>query len=207
MHEQSAVYTMTYAVSPGALRYRDVQLALKRLRRRARFRYFVSGEYGDSFGRPHYHLLLFGGRPDVASVWPFGTVRADRMSAAACFYSARYAAKKLGRSERPNACVDEETGEVVPFVPEFSRMSLRPAIGVPFFERFAEEMFVNGSLVLEGRRYALPRLFKERLAALDGMRYESLVFRQLQGLPDGVSSERSEAIDLALRKQREFFVS
>lgn len=207
LHEESSVHTMTYAVSPGSLRYRDVQLLLKRLRKRGRFRYFVSGEYGDRFGRPHYHLLAFGSSPDVASAWSHGDVRSERLSAAACFYAARYAAKKLGRSERPNFCVDEETGEVVPRVPEFSRMSLKPAIGAGFVARFSDELFANGSLVLEGRRYALPRVFKDRLAGVDPLRAEEMLWRLYSARGPRVSAERGEAVELSMRKRREFFVS
>lgn len=47
------------------LRQRDVQLFMKRLRKRLHkekvfCRYFYCGEYGPSTHRPHYHILLFG---------------------------------------------------------------------------------------------------------------------------------------------------
>lgn len=51
--------------SPFTLHRPDVSKFLKRFKRKydlddATFHYFGCGEYGDIFGRPHYHLLLFG---------------------------------------------------------------------------------------------------------------------------------------------------
>ena len=44
---------------------RDLQLFNKRLRKNTKeeYRYFASGEYGGNYGRPHYHMLLFGYSP------------------------------------------------------------------------------------------------------------------------------------------------
>lgn len=58
--------TLTYddehLPSNGSLRLEDVQLFMKRLRRKfktSKIRVVYSGEYGDASLRPHYHLLLF----------------------------------------------------------------------------------------------------------------------------------------------------
>lgn len=56
----------------GSLRYEPFQLFMKRLRKGtskykmerlgdvANIRFFMCGEYGEQFGRPHYHVILFG---------------------------------------------------------------------------------------------------------------------------------------------------
>nr|DAO15179.1 MAG TPA: Replication associated protein [Microviridae sp.] len=62
--------TLTYAdeyLPSGGLDKKDVQLFLKRLRKRLEaynsqyqgIRYFAVGEYGSKFGRPHYHLIIW----------------------------------------------------------------------------------------------------------------------------------------------------
>lgn len=64
----------------------DVQLFLKRLRKsfpENQIRYFLCGEYGPKHFRPHYHLLLWFEKPQLArpqlpevvsKKWPFGRV-------------------------------------------------------------------------------------------------------------------------------------
>lgn len=54
-------------IGAPTIRYKDVQLFLKLLRRqtKTKFRYLVGAEYGDKsntppLGRPHYHIILFG---------------------------------------------------------------------------------------------------------------------------------------------------
>ncbi|UDN67482.1 replication initiator protein [robinz microvirus RP_30] len=66
---QNSYVTLTYndeMMPPGGtLELRDVQLFMKRLRKKRNcnadnpIRFFLGGEYGDQNGRPHYHALLF----------------------------------------------------------------------------------------------------------------------------------------------------
>ena len=59
------LYTIKIALAkrdePMSLNKREFQLFMKRLRKRfSNVRYFMCGEYGDLFKRPHYHAILFG---------------------------------------------------------------------------------------------------------------------------------------------------
>lgn len=64
MHKANTFVTFTYDddhLPVGGLKYRDFQLMLKRLREKlGPFRFFMCGEYGEQFRRPHYHALFFG---------------------------------------------------------------------------------------------------------------------------------------------------
>ena len=55
--------TLTYdgdqGVNAVTLIYKDVQLFLKRLRKKHKCRYIVTGEYGSAKGRSHWHIILF----------------------------------------------------------------------------------------------------------------------------------------------------
>lgn len=90
-------------------------------------RYFGCGEYGDRFGRPHYHLVLFGlGALDAERLclerWPYGFSQVRPFAFEHGSYVAAYTTKKLSKVD------DERLGEGQ--VPEFARMSRRPGIGV-----------------------------------------------------------------------------
>ncbi|QCQ85063.1 replication initiator protein [Blackfly microvirus SF02] len=88
----------------GSLDKRDLQLFLKRLRRRdesSRIRYYAVGEYGSRFGRPHYHLLLFNSvESDVRMAWldsrgvPIGAVHVGLVSSASIAYVTKYMIQK-----------------------------------------------------------------------------------------------------------------
>lgn len=57
-------YNDKYLPENNNLCKRDLQLFIKRLRKKVgKVRYFGCGEYGSRFGRPHYHLILFGYAP------------------------------------------------------------------------------------------------------------------------------------------------
>ena len=67
MYEDNAFITLTYSeqnVPPdGFLEKQHFQKFMKRLRRHfapKTIRFYMCGEYGEEFGRPHYHALLFG---------------------------------------------------------------------------------------------------------------------------------------------------
>lgn len=83
-----------------SLDYRDVQLFLKRLRKRIneRIRVFTCGEYGCIHFRPHYHLLLWFNREStqenlfqhITDCWPFGIVDASLATSKCSSYVAKY---------------------------------------------------------------------------------------------------------------------
>ena len=67
LNDVNCFLTLTYDddhVPAGlSLFYPDFQAFMKRLRARfsnVRVRFYMCGEYGDNFDRPHYHALLFG---------------------------------------------------------------------------------------------------------------------------------------------------
>lgn len=53
-------YTLTYERDPLQLYKKDLQDFFKRCRKAGfQFSYFALGDYGDTFGRPHYHVIFF----------------------------------------------------------------------------------------------------------------------------------------------------
>lgn len=137
-HEDSVFLTLTYAPEHlpegGQLCKRHVQLWLKRVRRALeprRIRYYLAGEYGEKYGRPHYHAILFGVRQSeaqlCASLWPYGLVDKGDGNRLTYQYVAGYVTKKY---------VKKSDG----IQREFALMSRKPGIGYPALEKVMQLM-------------------------------------------------------------------
>lgn len=119
-HEHSSFGTLTYdedhvpwvldvdGAPVQTLRYRDVQLYFKRLRKSGlQFRYFVCGEYGDRTRRPHYHPVVFGPPADEVedasrAAWKLSAperVQFEPLTAQGAAYVAGYTMKKLAGAD------------------------------------------------------------------------------------------------------------
>lgn len=150
-HEFSSFATLTYSgdVMPS-LSYRDFQLFMKRLRHSfPNVRFYMCGEYGGDYGRPHFHAILFGvafsdrlyfreSSPGckiytsqrLSSIWGHGFASVGDVTFDSAAYVARYACKSAlpghdgKRMSVDSGFVDCDTGEYWPFVREFNRMSL-----------------------------------------------------------------------------------
>jgi len=60
--KNSSFITLTYKENPKTLCPEDTRNFIRRLREKKgnNFKYFLVGEYGENFDRPHYHALIFG---------------------------------------------------------------------------------------------------------------------------------------------------
>lgn len=172
------------------LHKRDLQLFFKRLRRRGNdFRYFASGEYGGVYGRPHYHVLIFGWHPqdcylcgssqsgfDVYSsdsldeTWSHGLTFIQDMNFETAFYTAGYALKKLtGKGEyfekKFGVASAEEYYDGV--VPEFVLMSRRPGLGTDWFMKYRSDVYPGDKMKINGLSVLPPRYYYEKEVALE----------------------------------------
>lgn len=104
--------TLTYADKflPPGLDKTHFQSFIDRLRTNlkrkydhfVRVRYFCCGEYGDKFGRPHMHAILYCSDKisysDIKNAWHYGIVDIRDFSLARCGYVAKYSVKQLKNS-------------------------------------------------------------------------------------------------------------
>lgn len=186
MHERSCFLTLTYRPDAlpvgGSLVPRHLQLFLKRLRRGAagRVSFFACGEYGDEIGRPHYHACVFGfdfedKRPwkkakdgsqlfvsaKLDALWGHGFTSIGSVTFESAAYVARYCLKKVS-GVTSYEIVDPDTGEVSERLPEFVRMSLRPAIGKTWLERYGDEVARDDTVVSRGVELPPPRYYDKQ---------------------------------------------
>lgn len=141
-HPFSCFVTLTYNEEnypkDGSLCKKHLQKFLKRLRQAIyprKIRYYAVGEYGEEKFRPHYHLIVFGLSPNeslvVTKCWTLGFVMMGTAEPKSMSYVGYYVQKKMTKKSDPR---------LMGRLPEFSMMSLRPAIGTSFVERTVESM-------------------------------------------------------------------
>ncbi len=165
----------------GSLDPEDTRRFIKRLRKRTRQQvgYYLCGEYGDVTQRPHYHALLFGpsfpdriehtvrnGAPvwvskSLDDTWGLGLSELTALNFSAAKYVAGYVRKKVRKSESPHFYerVDTATGELQELIPEFGRMSRRPAIGRTWIERYYTDAYPHDFVVVDGVPRKPPRYY------------------------------------------------
>jgi len=199
-HEHSCFLTLTYGddflPSDSGLRYEDFQLFIKRLRKwqpDKRYsvvdgkrilvnpiRFYMCGEYGDQYLRPHYHAALFGAVfPDMqvfrktesgsllytseilTKLWSLGHASIGDLTSDSAAYIARYVVKKItgAAAETHYRRVDPDTGEIFQVSPEFTRMSLKPGIGSQWIKQFHADVYPTDRINTLGRLSKPPRYY------------------------------------------------
>lgn len=162
---------------------KDVQDFLKRLRKWANkngyiedkeygIRYLYCGEYGENKGRPHYHMLVYGLHiPDlkfhykkkgymhfiseqIEKLWGHGLVDIGGVDYKSCQYVARYIVKK----QKDDGGKFWYKGKGL--AKEFINMSLKPAIGLRYYQDHRDEIYSVDTIYLkEGRRQKPCKLY------------------------------------------------
>lgn len=152
----------------------DAQKFIETLKRRliyykqTKIRYYLCGEYGDNFGRPHYHAMIWLPglqisaeelRPFIVDSWSNGIVLGVYpFSTRLALYIAKYSTKQYG--------VDYDGMQ-----PPFGLMSLKPAVGSCWVNSNRDFYLKNEQPYLTDRtgvRYSLPRYYKSRVYTIDG---------------------------------------
>jgi len=192
LHERNCFITLTfsdeYYPRDGSLNVAVFQKFMKRLRKRFGngIRFFACGEYGENFGRPHYHACLFNfDFPDrllwshrdgvdlytsaaLCELWPFGFSSVGDVTFESAAYVARYIMKKVTGSSSSDHYdwVDPLTGQVFSRVPEFTTMSRRPGIAHAWIGQFLTDVYPSDFLVVNGVKCKPPRFYDKFYALL-----------------------------------------
>lgn len=178
--------TLTYneAHKPdcGSLKRSDLQNFMKRLRKFVapkKIRFFYCGEYGKRGLRPHYHIMIFGWKPNDLVFWKkdgkdplFRSRIIEKLwSVYSCdelgksyfdsigfstvgditFDTAMYCAKYLQKTQpTPPGCC-----------PPFTGMSRRPGLGI---DLLSPQLLIDGGLYYRGKSVSVPRYFIDKLS-------------------------------------------
>lgn len=195
VHDRNCFLTLTYDnanLPPGnTLVLSDLQLFLKRLRKKIqpiKIKFYACGEYGDKYGRPHYHLAIFG--YDFADkylwsrnsngdalyrshllerIWDLGQSTIGDVTFQSAAYIARYVMKKITGREAPKhyEYVDPVTGEIFDRKPEFNTMSRRGGIGSSWLKKFNTDVYSGDFVVVNGKKCRPPRFYDGQYEIVD----------------------------------------
>lgn len=147
-----------------SLRFRDVQLFLKRLRKAKHYaKYVCVGEYGGQTKRPHYHMLLWTDcRPDLLEkFWVsskdgsrMGTIHVGHISMRSAMYTLKYIIQPKQR---------QEDGL------EKTRAQFSKGLGLAYLTTAVYEYHTADyekpilTSVIDGRVVALPRYYRYKI--------------------------------------------
>lgn len=204
MHTQNCFITLTYddahLPSDRSLHYRDFQLFIKRLRKRypgRRIRYYMAGEYGENFGRPHWHACIFGldfddkklwkrtsansllyRSADLELLWPFGYSSIGDVTFESAAYVARYIMKKvIGKNAAEHYQeIDPDTGEITNRTPEFTKMSLKPGIGYEWYKQYTSDVYPHDYVVVRGKKVKPPKYYDKKYKIDNPYEFDELLY-------------------------------
>lgn len=206
-HDRNVFATLTFSEEhvpkDGQLRKSDLQLFFKRLRKglSVPIKYYACGEYGERFGRPHYHALIFGigpeDQPAIERAWHRGIVDVGCVEYRSARYVANYIQKVFyGDGSR---------------VQPFALMS--KGIGKEFAEKHRVRLWSDLSVTLDGIPRGMPKYYARILGIPTEMLMESRD-EALQELDDFYRRKMPKATDeqvyqavLAARRQNELNIS
>ena len=187
-----------------SLDHREFQLFIKRLRKSksawqgkpGKCSYYMAGEYGTENRRPHFHACIFGWSPPDKKYWyttgsksklytseildklweykGFTSIGDVNFESAA--YISRYLmAKVTGQAaEKHYEYVDEETGEIKRVKPEYNKMSLKPAIGKQWLEKYATDVYPKGEILIRKHKTKSPKYYDKQYKKKEPDKYEEM---------------------------------
>jgi hypothetical protein len=212
LHENNCFITLTYdnthLSSDKSLHYDDFQRFIKRLRKslgNAKIRYYMAGEYGEKYGRPHWHACIFGHdfhdkkyfkrtasgsilyrSQDLEKLWPFGHSSVGNVTFESAAYVARYIMQKQS-SDKINPqtgkpwnsvyeITDPESGEIIKRVPEFNKMSLKPGIGADWLKKYKSDVYPHDYVVVRGKKMKPPKAYDKMYKKSNPYEYDEILY-------------------------------
>lgn len=171
MYDENCFVTLTYSEDninkERSLNKEDVQKFIKRLRQVVKrkygrkIRYYLCGEYGEKFARPHYHICIFNFAfvndrvrlsnnnsvnnyyisPMLEDIWPFGFSTVGDLTFESAQYVAKYVIKKINGEIKEEHYKGKES--------EFALMSRKPGIGRDYYNLYKKDIFNTGKVIIK----------------------------------------------------------
>ena len=203
-HKVSAYVTFTYddihlvfekGFSKPTLCRDHVRKYLDNIRHQSKvkFEYYLCGEYGDSFGRPHYHALFFGldyiqHYDFFKRTWKYGSVKILPVNSGAFKYVSKYVVSV------PSAFKDKEFYDFG-LVPPFRIMSR--GLGLSVMRDHISELEQKGYFIFHSRKIKVNRYYFNKLVVRNELLLTALYSEQNRNEKLRCDSARSNAMSLS----------
>jgi len=187
--------TLTYEVPPltdngfMTLRKPDVQNFFKRLRKRKRdfsrkkIKYYLCGEYGDTYYRPHYHAVVYNSSPEhIQSAWEnfsspldpegviLGICHFDEVNETTIAYTAKY----MNKAKKVPIHFNDLR------LPEFQLFS--KGLGIGFLTEQAKNFYsadiTRNYVTINGFKKPMPRYFMDKIVVCPVFKLAKQLFAQ-----------------------------
>lgn len=181
------------------LRYKDIQLFLKKLRNRTgkKIKFMCACEYGRKNLRPHYHIIIFGYHPDdipqrcgqpipykitskrsplfksrfINKLWGKGFVDVGLVNHQTCRYVSQYCCKKLLNRDKSYIDKCKDCRE---------KLVASVGFGLDWFKRNYRSVIESGRIVLGGFKFSIPQYFIRKLQSIDKNLFDDYTFKRHQ---------------------------
>lgn len=174
-YANSTFITLTYNDSKlpenESVSIREWQLFIKKLRKKTdiKIKYFGCGEYGETYGRPHYHGIIFGLKYDnpehqkwINEAWGQGFTYYGSVT----YDSARYVADYIQKAFLGEGQKEYYKGKNPPF------KLVSQGIGERFCLEYQDYFKDNLGLTVNGKKMGLPKFYRKKLDIPTEVLYE-----------------------------------
>jgi hypothetical protein len=174
----------------------------------------MAGEYGTSFGRPHFHACIFGydfhdkklhqrtasgsvlyTSKDLEKLWTYGYSSIGDVTFESAAYVARYIMQKQTGKVDPNhyTFCDLQTGELIKLLPEYNQMSLKPGIGADWYKKYKNDVYPHDFVEIRGKKLKPPKYYDQLYSKENPYEYDQILYtreKQAKLKPEEHSYER-----------------
>jgi hypothetical protein len=178
---------------------RRFRKSLKRKYGITKVRFYMAGEYGENFGRPHFHACIFGYdfhdkklwkrtpsgsliyRSDyLEELWSLGYSSIGDVNFESAAYVARYIMKKITgkNADEHYQKVDDLTGEIINRKPEFNKMSLKPGIGLEWIKRYKSDVYPHDHVIIRGKEVKPPKYYDKFYSKENPYEWDEIVYKR-----------------------------
>ena len=183
-------------------------------------RFFHCGEYGEKFGRPHYHAILFNhnfndrkpipGQKNLTTsdtlkkLWGKGHVSIGDVTFQSASYVAGYVQKKINGKQKEDHYrrIDKTTGETWVLPQEYATMSRRPGIAGLWFAKHKKDVYPSDNIHINGKEMRPPKYYDNLFQEQDPSAMEKIKKNRTQAMQKTAHLRTPQALAQAKRNHQ-----